>query len=55
MSRYRWLRPLKCIKSMEFFPTLSGKPYEELEQLLFQAVERGDVRAIGRPPSGGPG
>jgi hypothetical protein len=46
MSRYRWLRPLKCLETMDFFPSLEGKTYEELEERLFEAVARGDVRGM---------
>ena len=46
MSRYRWLRPLKCRETMECFPSLKDKTLEQLEQLLFEAVSRGDVRGM---------
>jgi hypothetical protein len=46
MSRYRWLRPSKCIETMEFFPALKEETYEELQKRLFDAVSRGDVRAM---------
>ena len=46
MSRYRWLRPLKCLETMEFFPFLNGRSREELEDLLHGAVSRGDVRVL---------
>lgn len=44
MSRYRWLRPLKCLETMECFPSLKDKSFAELRELLFAAVRRGDVR-----------
>ncbi|MFZ1775193.1 MAG: hypothetical protein WAT78_14700 [Rhizobiaceae bacterium] len=46
MSRYRWLRPSKCIETMEFFPATKDQPYELMQKLLFDAVTRGDVRAM---------
>ena len=46
MSRYRWTRPLRCIESMEFFPALTGKGIATLEELLFNAVSRGDIRTM---------
>lgn len=45
MSRYRWLRPSKCIETMEYFPSLAGAPIERLQRLLFDAVARGDVES----------
>lgn len=44
MSRYRWLRPSKCVETMENFPAIKGKPYEAMQKLLFDAVSRGDVK-----------
>lgn len=46
MSRYRWLPPRKCLETMEFFPAIRDKSYEELRKLLFDAVARGDVRVM---------
>lgn len=46
MSRYRWTRPLRCIESMELFPALKGKSLPSLDELLFNAVSRGDIRAM---------
>ena len=43
MSRYRWLSARKSIETMELLSTLAGRRYEELQQLLFQAVERGSA------------
>ena len=44
MSRYRWLSPSKCLETMDYFPSLKGKPYEAMQKLLFDAVSCGDVR-----------
>jgi hypothetical protein len=44
VSRYRWLRPSKCIETMDFFPSLIDTPNDVMQGLLFEAVERGDVR-----------
>lgn len=44
MSRYRWLRPSKCVVSMDSFPALKGESYEARQKLLFDAVARGDIR-----------
>jgi hypothetical protein len=46
MSRYRWLRPLKCRETMEFFPSTKDLKIPELEKLLFEAVSRGDIRGM---------
>lgn len=46
MSRYRWLRPLKCLETMESFPKVEGQSYEARQKLLFNAVSRGDVKAM---------
>jgi hypothetical protein len=46
MSRFRWLRPMKCIETMEFFPSLIGMEHQELERQLRDAVARGDVKAM---------
>jgi hypothetical protein len=46
MSRYRWLRPSKCLETMEFFPALKDQAYEARQKLLFDAVARGDVRVM---------
>lgn len=46
MSRYRWLRPSKCLETMDFFPSLKGQSYEKMRKLLFDAVSRGDIRAM---------
>lgn len=46
MSRYRWLRPLKCAETMSQFPSLKEHDFEQLERLLHSAVERGDVRIL---------
>lgn len=46
MSRYRWLRPLKCAETMSCLPQLKQKTFDELEQLLHAAVERGDIRIL---------
>ncbi|RZP17938.1 MAG: hypothetical protein EVA34_11050 [Erythrobacter sp.] len=46
MSRYRWLPPSKCLETMDFFPSVQEQTYEALEKLLFDAVSRGDVRAM---------
>lgn len=44
MSRYRWLRPLKCLEAMEHFPAINGQSPGALQKLLFDAVSRGDVK-----------
>lgn len=46
MSRYRWLRPLKCLETMEFFPATKEQSYEVMQKLLFDAVARGDVKVM---------
>ena len=46
MSRYRWLRPLKCLETMEHFPAINGQSPEALQKLLFDAVSRGDVKGM---------
>lgn len=46
MSRYRWLRPSKCLETMDFFPSVKGQTYEAMQKLLFDAVSRGDVRGM---------
>lgn len=46
MSRYRWLRPMKCLETMAHFPSVSGQSDNEMERLLFEAVSRGDIRGI---------
>lgn len=46
MSRYRWLKPSKCIEEMEGFSALKGTEYQALQDLLFDAVSRGDVRVL---------
>jgi hypothetical protein len=46
VSRYRWLRPLKCLETMDHFPAIKDKSYEALQKLLFDAVARGDVRVL---------
>lgn len=46
MSRYRWLRPSKCLEAMDAFPSLSDRSYEENQKLLFDAVARGDIRGM---------
>lgn len=46
MSRYRWLRPSKCLETMDFFPAIKGQTYESMQELLFDAVSRGDVRGM---------
>ena len=44
MSRYRWLRPSKCLETMEHFPAINGQTCEAMQKLLFDAVSRGDVK-----------
>lgn len=46
MSRKRWLRPLKCIESMEFYEGTEGNSYSENEKLLFEKVACSDIRAM---------
>lgn len=46
MSRYRWLRPSKCLETMDHFPTIKGQPYEGMRKLLFDAVSRGDIKGM---------
>ena len=46
MSRYRWLRPSKCLETMDFFPSLKGREYTAMQKLLFDAVSRGDIRGM---------
>ncbi len=43
-SRDRWEAPPKCLEAMKVFPNLQGRTSESLEELLFQAVSRGDIR-----------
>jgi hypothetical protein len=46
MSRYRWLRPSKCLESMDYFPSCKGVDYAGMAKQLFDAVSRGDIRAM---------
>jgi hypothetical protein len=46
MSRYRWLRPLKCIETMDFLAGTKGSTFAENEKLLFERVSSGDIRAM---------
>lgn len=46
MSRYRWLRPIRAVESMTSFPSLDGLDCEECDKLLWEAMQRGDVRAM---------
>lgn len=46
MSRYRWLRPSKCLETMDYFPAIKDQSYETMQKLLFDAVSRGDVRGM---------
>jgi|JI6StandDraft_1071083.scaffolds.fasta_scaffold331627_2 hypothetical protein len=46
MSRYRWLRPSKCLETMDHFPAIKDQPYEAMQKLLFDAVSRGDVKGM---------
>lgn len=46
MSRYRWLRPLKCIETMETFEGTKDNTFEENEKLLFARVSNGDIRSM---------
>lgn len=46
MSRYRWLRPSKCLETMDYFPASKGQSYEVMQKQLFDAVSRGDVRGL---------
>lgn len=43
---YRWLPPSKCLEAMEVFPRLRGQTRKSLQELLFQAVSRGDIRGM---------
>lgn len=46
MSRYRWIRPSKCLETMDYFPSLEGRSYEAKQKILYEAVSRGDVRGM---------
>lgn len=46
MSRYRWLRPSKCLETMDHFPAIRGQSYEAMQKLLIDAVSRGDVKGM---------
>jgi hypothetical protein len=46
MSRYRWLKPSKCLDTMIYFPSLVSENYEQLERMLYEAVKRGDVKVL---------
>jgi hypothetical protein len=46
MSRYRWLRPLKCIGALSWYFPTKGMSYEARQELLFKAIECGDVRVM---------
>ena len=46
MSRYRWLRPSKCLESMDYFPSCKGGDYAGMAKQLFDAVNRGDIRVM---------
>ncbi len=46
MSRYRWLRPTSCLETMDYFPALKGRSYEAMQEVLYDAVLRGDVRGM---------
>ena len=45
MSQYRWLRPLKCLETMEYFPAILETDFANRSRKLFEAVARGDIRA----------
>jgi hypothetical protein len=46
MSRYRWLPPSKSLETMDHFPSIEDETYEAMQKLLFDAVCRGDVKAM---------
>lgn len=46
MSRYRWLRASKCLETMDFLEGTKDQPYEGMQKLLFDALSRGDIRAM---------
>ena len=46
MSSYRWLRPLRASESMNSLPSLTGKNVDECDELLWEAINRGDVRVL---------
>jgi hypothetical protein len=46
MSSYRWLRPLRASESMTSLPALDGRNVDDCDELLWEAVKRGDVRVL---------
>lgn len=46
MSRYRWLRPIRAVESMTSLPALDGLDCDQCDKLLWEAMQRGDIRAM---------
>lgn len=46
MSRYRWLSPSRSLETMDFFPSMKDLSYAMMQKHLFDAVSRGDIRAL---------
>lgn len=46
MSRYRWLSARKTMETMDYFPSLKGLEYSEMEQRLYDAIRDGQIRAM---------
>lgn len=46
MSSYRWLRPLRASESIGSLPSFKKCDVEECDKLLWEAINRGDVRVL---------
>jgi hypothetical protein len=46
MSSYRWITPRSAGESMYYFQNFASKTLEETDEMLWEAVKRGDIRVM---------